>query len=39
MMNNLLGDETAKTICRELRKAKNILELKLLQNIIKYKDK
>lgn len=38
MMNNLLGDETARTICRELKTAKTITEMKLDQNIIKYKD-
>lgn len=37
-MNNLLGDDTAKTICKELKMAKTITELKLDQNIIKYKD-
>ena len=29
LMNNLLGDETAKTICKELKKVKTIVELKL----------
>jgi hypothetical protein len=38
MMNNLLGDETARTICKELRQTKKLTELKLDQNIIKYKD-
>ena len=37
-MNNLLGDETAKVICRELKTAKTVTEMKLDQNIIKYKD-
>ena len=38
MMNNLLGDDTAKTLCKELKTAKTVTELKLDQNIIKYKD-
>ena len=37
-MNNLLGDNTAKTICSELKLAKTILNLCLEENIIKYKD-
>ena len=38
MMNNLLGDDTAKVICKELKKARTVTEIKLDQNIIKYKD-
>jgi hypothetical protein len=37
-MNNLLGDSTAKTICTELKYAKNLVSLLLDENIIKYKD-
>ena len=38
MMNNLLGDDTAKTICFELKHTKTITCLLLDENVIKYKD-
>jgi Ran GTPase-activating protein (RanGAP) involved in mRNA processing and transport len=38
LMNNLLGDETAKKICEELKHAKSLTSLLLDENIIKYKD-
>lgn len=38
MMNNLMGDLTAKAICDGLKNCKNITSMEIDENIIKYKD-
>lgn len=38
LMNNLLGDLTARALCNELKVSKNLTTLVLEENIIKYKD-
>lgn len=38
MMNNLMGDLTAKAICDGLKNCKNITSIEIDENIIKYKD-
>jgi Ran GTPase-activating protein (RanGAP) involved in mRNA processing and transport len=38
VMNNLLGDQTAKTICNELKYAKTITAIALEENIVKHSD-
>ena len=38
MTNNLMGEETARMICEELKFAKQIMGMQLHDNIIKYKD-
>ena len=38
MTNNLMGEDTARTICEELKYAKQVMVMRLHDNIIKYKD-